>query len=123
MIGFREIEIRYQDKLFSNDKLLLGYSCFFDVFSCEFIAGNPKLALVEARSLILTESIAKTYFGDEDAFNKVVELTDESYRITGIIKDWPINSHFHFDILGSFTTKINSNYDITKDNGFNFYTY
>ncbi len=123
MTGFREIEIRYQDKLFSNDKLLWADSCFFDIFSCEFIAGNPKLALVEARSLVLTESIAKTYFGDEDAFNKVVGVNDESYKITGIIKDWPINTHFHFDILGSFTTKINSNYDITKDNGFNFYTY
>jgi len=123
MTSFREIEIRYKDKQFSNDKLLWADSCFFDIFSCDFIAGNPKAALTEVRSLVLTESTARAYFGEEDAYNKVVQVHDKSYKITGIIKDSPINSHFHFDILGSFVTKMTGKYDITKDNGFNFYTY
>ena len=123
MTNFREIEIEYNDKLFSNDKLLWADSNFFEVFSCEVISGNMETALTEDRSLVLTESIAKTYFGEEDAFNKVVLVNDKSYKITGIIKDFPINSHFHFDILGSFVTVCNSRYDITQDNGFNFYTY
>jgi len=123
MTNFREIEIRYGDKQFSNDKLLWADSCFFEIFTCEFIAGNPKLALTEARSLVLTESIAKVYFGEEDAYNKTVEVNNKSYKITGIIKDIPVNSHFHFDILGSFITKITPENDITKNNGFNFYTY
>ena len=123
MTSFRELDIKFEDKVFRNDKLIWADTSFFDIFSCEFIAGNPKTALTEDRSLVLTESIAKTYFGEDDPFNKVVQVNSKSYKITGIIKDFPINSHFHFDILGSFVTMCNSRYDITKDNGFNFYTY
>ncbi len=123
MTSFREIDIHFDDKVFRNDKLIWADTSFFDIFSCEFIAGDPNTALTEDRSLVLTESIAKTYFGDEDAFNKVVQVNENSYKITGIIKEFPVNSHFHFDILGSFVTMCNSRYDITKENGFNFYTY
>lgn len=123
MAGFRDMNIKYQDHLFSNDKLLWADSTFFDIFTCEFIAGNPEDALTEERSLVLTESFSKKIFGSEDAYNKLVIVDDESYKITAIVKDNPINSHMHFDILGSFVTVCNSRYDITKNNGFNFYTY
>lgn len=120
---FRNMNIKYQDHIFSSDKLLWVDSTFFDIFTCKFIAGNPEYALTEERSLVLTESFSKKIFGSEDAYNKLVIVDDESYKITAIVKDNPINSHMHFDILGSFVTVCNSRYDITKNNGFNFYTY
>lgn len=123
MQGFGNMDIYYKESIFSSNKLLWVDSSFFDVFSFEFISGNPSDALTQKRSLVLTQSFAKKIFGEEDAFNKMVKVNDNSYKIAGIIKDVPLNSHLDFDILGSFITVCNSDYDITKDNGFNFYTY
>ena len=109
--------------LAATDQFIWADSTFFDVFSFEPIAGDLKKALVEKKSLVITESLANTIFGEEEAFGQTVKCNGENYKITAVIKDVPINSHFHFDILGSFSTICNSEYDVTKDDGFNFFTY
>lgn len=102
-----ELFFSYNDRNYYEAGLYYADSTFFDVFTFEMIRGNPQKALVEPHSLVITESIAKKYFGDEDPMGKVLRLNDESdMLITGIIRDIPDNTHLKFTMLASFTTLI-----------------
>jgi len=73
---------------------------FFDLFSFELAAGDPKTALSAPNSLVLTQQTARNLFGDKDPLGKLVELNGETdYTVTGVLKDIPLNSHIRFDIL------------------------
>lgn len=75
---------------------------FFSVFDFEFIAGDQATALSQPFSVVLTESMARKYFGDENALGKVLNLQDAGLtKVTGIIKDIPSNSHLKFDLMFS----------------------
>jgi putative ABC transport system permease protein len=75
---------------------------FFQIFSIPFLQGNPETALSDSLTIVLTESTARAYFGDDDPMGKTLDLDNGmSYRISGICKDVPDNSHFHFDYLAS----------------------
>ncbi len=75
---------------------------FFDVFDFEFIAGDKATALTQTFSVVLPESTAKKYFGEESALGKTMNLQDIGVvKVTGIIKDLPKNSHLQFDLLFS----------------------
>ena len=66
------------------------------------LRGDPSTVLSDSLTIVLTESTASKYFGDDDPLGKMLELDNGlSYRITGICKDVPDNSHFHFDYLAS----------------------
>ncbi|GAB5526455.1 MAG: ABC transporter permease [Roseivirga sp.] len=89
------------EKVFIEDKFLFADSLFFQVFSHEFIAGDPKTALNRPTDVIITESTAMKYYGTTDALDRIINMTNGTRRITGVIKDVPANSHIHFDLLGS----------------------
>lgn len=75
---------------------------FFNVFDFEFIAGDKATALKQSFSVVLPESVAKKYFGEESALGKTMNLQDIGVvKVTGIIKDLPQNSHLQFDLLFS----------------------
>lgn len=68
-------------------------SAFFDVFGLELLEGNKETALTNPKSLVLTESVARKHFGDENALGKSLVLDDkEEYVITGVMADLPKNS-------------------------------
>lgn len=75
-------------------------SNFFQVFSFPLIKGNPKTALLRPNTLVISEQMAQKYFGNVDPIGKT--LKSEGYElleITGVMADWPVNSHFHYDFL------------------------
>ena len=75
---------------------------FFNVFDFTFLAGTKSSALTQPFSVVLTESTAKRYFGDEKPLGKTFELQQIGVvKVTGIIKDVPTNSHLQFDLLFS----------------------
>jgi putative ABC transport system permease protein len=75
---------------------------FFEVFDFEFVSGDRKSALKEPLSLVMTESMAKKYFGNVDPIGKLIEKTSlGAAKITGVVKDPPGNSHLTFDLLFS----------------------
>ncbi|MCE2995023.1 MAG: ABC transporter permease, partial [Flammeovirgaceae bacterium] len=79
---------------------------FFKVFSFELVEGNAATALKDPYSIILTQTAVKKLFGNEEALGKaVIYNNDQSYKITGIVKDPPFFSHIHFEMLGSLSTK------------------
>jgi putative ABC transport system permease protein len=79
-------------------------STVFDVFSFSLIKGDSKTALREPRSIVLTESMAKKYFADEDPLGQMIKMDYDMYKVTGVMKDVPENSHFRFTNLISFST-------------------
>jgi putative ABC transport system permease protein len=75
---------------------------FFNVFDFDFIAGDKATALTQSFSVVLPESTAKKYFGEESALGKSINLQEIGLvKVTGIIKDLPKNSHLQFDLLFS----------------------
>jgi putative ABC transport system permease protein len=92
---------------FYEDDFFLADSTAFDMFTHEFIQGDPATALDEAFTIVLTESIAKKYFGSPSgAFNQSLQNEGkEEFKVTGVVRDVPLNSHFRFDALISENTR------------------
>lgn len=103
-INFNRAPFKYNDKEFVEDNFFYVDTAVFDVFSYKFIKGDPKSALMEPNTMVLTQTVATKYFGTEDPIGKVLVSGNESYRITGVIQDVPRNSHFRFDGLSSRKT-------------------
>jgi putative ABC transport system permease protein len=61
------------------------------------VAGDPKTALRERYSIVLTESLARKFFGDKDALGQTVQMNERDLLVTGVIRDLPRNSHLQFD--------------------------
>jgi putative ABC transport system permease protein len=80
-------------------------SSFFDLFSFQLIAGDPKNVLTEPYSLVLTEQAALGLFGGSDPIGKMVKADNKDvFKVTGIVKAPPANSHIQFGALVSFAT-------------------
>ncbi len=90
---------------FNEPHFMLADSTVFDIFSFPFIEGNPETALDNPGTIVVTESTAKRYFGDEPAIGKVLRVEEGfNFEITGVIEDLPTQSHLKIDILGSLNT-------------------
>ncbi len=102
----------------------VGYadSTLFEVFTLPMIAGNPKTALVEPHSLVITETIAKKYFNRTDVVGNTMIINDTgNYKITGVIKDIPKQSHFSFDFFVPFSESSESRSDDWLSENYNTY--
>ena len=92
--------VKKGDEFINEPKIVYVDSTFFDVFSFPVINGNPKTALNDPNTCVISQSGAKKYFGTEDVIGKIIETNEKvSYKITAVMKDMPSNSHFNFDIL------------------------
>jgi len=97
--------IRYKDNVFSEERWYWADDTFFDVFSVRFLQGDPLTALTKPNSVVITESMARKYFGPEDPLGKsLIADKRRDYQVTGVIQDVPHNSHVHYDFLASFIT-------------------
>ena len=114
--------IRYKDKAFSEEKFYWVDPSFFNIFTVRFIKGNRESALREPNSVVVTRSIAEKYFGNENPIGKVLNSDKrKDYLVTGVIEDFPVNSSFHPEFLGSL-----SSYNVNADQNWlsnNYYTY
>ncbi|MBN1273064.1 MAG: ABC transporter permease [Candidatus Aminicenantes bacterium] len=103
--------INFFDVVFRKDETLLDETVLFadpeflDIFTFPLLYGDPKTALDEPFSLLITERTAAKYFGKENPVGKIVPTSGEhQYKITGVLRNIPENSHLKFDYLGSFNT-------------------
>ncbi len=90
--------LTYNDRSFNEKKVFLADSDFFTLFSFPLLRGNPATALKDVNSIVLTQTTAKKYFGNQDPMGKIIEMDkDRKVKVTGIAADVPINSHLDFD--------------------------
>ncbi len=117
--------VKQGDRIFNetDDEFIFADSTFFDVFSFKLLKGDPRTCLIEPRSIVLTEEYAAKYFGDEDPMGQTLKIEQDTNLsvITGVMEDFPQNSHFHCKMLGSLTTIGNSR--STNWLNHNYYTY
>lgn len=99
--------VEYKGRRFRENRMLLADSTFFEVFSHPLLQGNPATALTAPFSLVLTETMARKYFGTHDPMGEIVRLTGitQPYTVTGVVADVPANAHLPFDFLISYTTR------------------
>src|SRR6218665_2752973 len=115
--------IRKGNEYVNENNIAYADSTLFDVFTLPVIAGNPKTALDQPNTMVISETAAKKYFGTSNVVGKSLEVGIQEktrYSIMAVMKDIPKNSHFHFDILLSMDN-LSYNFGNFLDNG--FYTY
>ena len=94
------IRIKKGNENLQENKVIFVDSTLFNVFSLPFIAGDPKTALTDPLSVVITEKMAKKYFNTTDAVGKTLVVNDTSNRkVTAVIKNIPSQSHFNFDFF------------------------
>jgi putative ABC transport system permease protein len=114
--------VRYKDKVFSEERFYWADPTFFDVFSTPFIKGDRRTALQQVNSVVLTQTMARKYFGDEDPLGKTINTDNRrDLVVTGVVPDVPRQSHFHYDFLGPLAVFESSRSPVWIGN--NFYTY
>src|ERR1051326_4849069 len=73
---------------------------FLQVFTFPLLRGDPKSALNNGSSIVLTETLAKKLFADQDPMGKVIKIDNkDNFSVTGILKDLPNNTRFKFEYL------------------------
>jgi len=103
--GLQDILFQYKDLRFFEDKIYFTDSTVFKVLDYEFVLGSPDGALNEPNTIVITESFASRYFGKENPMGEVLITSNfGNSRVTGVIKDVPVNSHMRFDCLLSMAT-------------------
>lgn len=95
------------EKQFYEERFFLADSTAFDMFSYNFLHGDPATALDEPFSIVLTETTAGKYFEEvsEALGQSIQNQQGEAFKVTGVIEDVPLNSHFIFDGLISRNTR------------------
>ena len=97
--------IKYGENIFSETQVFCVDENVFDVFTVNTVKGNPKKALNDPFTVMLSEEIAKKYFGNEDPMNKVIRMNNKfDLKVTGVYKSFPSNAHIHPELMVSFNT-------------------
>ena len=98
----------YQDREFFEEGLLFASPGFFDVFSFSLVLGDPVTALASPNAIVISQDMAKRYFGDADPLGKAIlwpgRLNSTTLQVTGVLGDIPRHSHFTFQGLVSYAT-------------------
>lgn len=91
------------DNRFFEEIVYFAENEAFEIFSVPFLIGDPKKALAQPSTIVLSERMARKYFGDDDPMGKILILKGSlSYTVTGIIENMPENSHLSMDFIMPF---------------------
>lgn len=107
---FKEIEkfcrIRFKNASligtrYHEQRFYLADSTLFQIFTFPFVRGDPKTALSELNAIVITEETAARYFGDKNPLGQTLHVRqfDEEFKVTGVVKNIPQNSHIRFDLV------------------------
>lgn len=121
--GVGDIVFRYNNNVFTEKSVFWADSNFYDFFGYKLIEGDPENVLKGPNKAVLTESIAKKYFGNENPIGKTILVGNAQtiYEVTGINRNTPTNTHFRFDILLSFSSTQFSSSTVWSNNSINTY--
>ncbi|MFC2157575.1 ABC transporter permease [Acidobacteriota bacterium] len=107
--------IRHENKMFFEEKFMFAGPQLFDVLTFRFIEGDPQRALERPHTFVITERMAKKYFGHTHVLGNIMSVNSQDYEVTGIVEDCPANTHLKYDFIASLQTIYN------EDNFSNWY--
>ena len=123
-----KVLVTYGADNYYEDKWYFADHSVFEVFTFPLIKGDPKSALKEPFTVVISEEKARKYFGDKDPVGKTLTLNDRysqlNFTVRGVLREIPKNSHFRFDFIASFAT-MEERFPEWVQNWFNhmYYTY
>lgn len=104
MTNAGSILFRHNDKVFYEDKVVAADSSFFSMFTFPLLSGDPRTVLRDPQSIVMSDEMARKYFGNEDPLGKSIELNNkEVFQVSGIMKKIPSNSSIEADFLIPFS--------------------
>ena len=93
---------------FNEDKVYYAEPAFLDLFKVHLISGDVKTSLLGPDKILISETLAKKYFGNTDVTGKMLTWREAgrlvSFLVTGVFRDYPMNSHLRFNALASYNT-------------------
>jgi len=105
MFGIDNTVLKAGDIAFTEERLFFAEPEIFKILTIPLIRGDAETALNDTGAIVLSRSMAKKYFGDEDPTGKTITMDDRLlFQVTGVMEDVPPNSHLHFDFLASYLT-------------------
>jgi putative ABC transport system permease protein len=120
--GYGGLLVKKGNQNINEERVIYADSTLFDVFTLPMIQGDPKTALTEPNSVVITETIAKKYFNSTDVVGKNLIVNDTTnFKVTGVIKDIPSQSHFNFYFFVSLSSNDESRQNNWVSNNFNTY--
>lgn len=118
--GLWESHFRIGEQSFFQDGAAWADEHVFEVFQMQFLAGDPKTALVNPDQVVLTETLANKFFPGEPAVDKTIVIDGTNMRVSAVVSDPPKNTHFPFKFIGRVWSSDEANLNWT---GNNFWTY
>ncbi len=105
LLGFPNFTniVEYNEKVFEENYVFFADSNFFRIFEFELLQGDKNTILKNPNTVIVTQSAAQKYFGNENPVGKTLEINDNETAVVGVMQDVPDNSHIKFDFLSSST--------------------
>ena len=115
--------LEYDKQIFTEEHLVEADSSFFNFFSIPLLKGDLKSVLNAPHRVVLSESVAKKIFGNENPVDKLLKVGTDTvrYTITGVMTDVPQNSHFQANVITSFMTNQRSKSPVWMNNSFSTY--
>ena len=105
MIKGQNIYVKKDDEYIKEENFFYADSTMFDIFTVNFLRGNPEKCLIQPNSVVLTSRTAEKYFASENPLGKRLSLSNgQEYLVTGVVKPVPHNSHFEFDFIASYNS-------------------
>ncbi len=105
MFRGENIYVKKDDEFLKEENFFYADSTMFDIFTINFVSGNPNTALLQPNSVVLTTKTAEKYFSSTNPLGKRITLSNgQDFQVTGVVKPVPGNSHFEFDFLASYST-------------------
>ncbi len=99
----QKVVIKKGEQQFNESRFLWADSTFFEVFSFSLLKGDAATALNGTNKVVVTEAMARKYFGNENPIGQILRLEDRvDYTVTGVAANTPSNSQLQFDFVASF---------------------
>src|SRR5215470_10571429 len=94
--------IQSGDKMFEEPRVLYADPAFFKIFTFPLVQGNPVTALDAPDKIVVTKSMARKYFGDENAVDQTLRVGKKDFKVSAIAEDASQNSQIKFDFVTQF---------------------
>jgi putative ABC transport system permease protein len=95
----------FDNKRIYQERLVLADPSILEVFTHPLLRGNKQTCLEDPNTVVLTETLARKYFGDENPMGKIIQVENQGdFMVTGVMKDPPRNSHIPIEGIISYST-------------------
>ena len=101
-------QIELKGKQYNDIEVAWADSTYFNIFTHKFLSGTAKDALKDQHSLVITEKTEQKLFGDESGLDAMIRINGDLFKITGVIENVPVNSHFELDAVAPIYTQVSS---------------